>query len=189
MMARAGGDHRRAMSFRFLLACSLGLSAACFGDPPATGSESETTGGGPGSGDDGGNTQGPDSSGSNDTSGPSNTTVASASGDDDTASSGGTAAPGDTSSSDGGGSSEGGSSSDAGTTAACEPITEDASAIGQKCVGNGDCPAGYTCQTINGIQAQHLCQILCEETCECPDGLSCVEVEDKLMIPWHQCAP
>ena len=71
---------------------------------------------------------------------------------------------------------------------ACDPKVTDASGIGLECEKDDDCAAGYTCQEFGGIVATHSCQILCVESCECPSGLSCVEVSDK-MNTWTQCGP
>jgi|SRR5688572_21938128 len=80
------------------------------------------------------------------------------------------------------------SSSDDGMTTSCEPITDDPSAIGDDCFGAPlSCPEGYTCQALNGVQLQMLCQIICVEDCDCPQGYTCEMMEDKTMIPWFQC--
>ncbi len=71
-------------------------------------------------------------------------------------------------------------------TDSCQPITEDASAIGVDCRNDGDCPPEYTCQPFIGVAFQQTCQILCEEDCECPMGLTCTFTEDK-MGSWFQC--
>lgn len=85
-----------------------------------------------------------------------------------------------------------GTSDSSGTSATesgevCEPITEDASGIGLECENDGDCLDGYTCQAFQGIVLTRQCQILCEQTCQCPAGLGCVEIADKSGVPWHQC--
>lgn len=79
------------------------------------------------------------------------------------------------------------SSTTQGTETGCAPITEDATAIGQDCESDAQCPDGYTCQTFVGIELQMQCQILCEQTCECPMGLMCNETVDKGGVPWSQC--
>jgi hypothetical protein len=80
------------------------------------------------------------------------------------------------------------STTDASTTGEpCDPITEDASAINVDCLSDLDCPVDYTCQPFVGFAFQQTCQILCTETCECPMGLTCLEIIDKTGIPWHQC--
>lgn len=79
-----------------------------------------------------------------------------------------------------------GSTTDTGET--CVPITEDASGIGSECAVDGDCPAGYTCQPFAGIVLEMSCQVLCEQTCECPAGLSCIAVADKSGASWNQCS-
>jgi hypothetical protein len=91
---------------------------------------------------------------------------------------------GDGSSGDGDGTSGDGDGD--GTTAGCTPVTMDSSAIDEACVDDGDCPAGYTCQGFNGFVFVQSCQILCNETCERPSGLSCITVSDKLGS-WTQC--
>lgn len=69
----------------------------------------------------------------------------------------------------------------------CVPITEDPSGIGSECSNDGDCLDGYTCQAFQGIVLQMTCQVLCEQTCECPAGLACIEVADKSGVAWQQC--
>jgi hypothetical protein len=69
----------------------------------------------------------------------------------------------------------------------CDPITEDASAINNACNSDLDCPADYTCQPFQGIVLQMTCQVLCEQTCQCPAGLSCIEIADKSGATWGQC--
>lgn len=69
----------------------------------------------------------------------------------------------------------------------CVPITEDASGIGVACEVDGDCLPGYTCQPFQGIVQQLSCQVRCEQTCECPAGLACLEVADKSGASWFQC--
>jgi len=71
---------------------------------------------------------------------------------------------------------------------ACDPKVTDASGIGLECEKDDDCAAGYTCQEFGGVVPMQSCQILCVESCECPSGLSCVEVSDK-MNTWRQCSP
>ena len=66
------------------------------------------------------------------------------------------------------------------------PITEDGSAVGQTCM-DAPCPEGYTCQDIQGFQFQQLCEIICEEDCDCPEDHVCAMHNDKTMIPWFQC--
>ena len=106
---------------------------------------------------------------SGDTSGSTGSTSADSSGSDDSGSSGA-------------------SSDESSTTeAACVPITEDGSAIGQNCMG-APCPEDYTCQDINGFQFQQLCAILCEEDCECPEDHSCQMQQDKINV-WTECRP
>jgi hypothetical protein len=80
----------------------------------------------------------------------------------------------------------------AGTTATdsgdpCVPITDDPSGIGGECNNDGDCLAGYTCQSFQGIVLEVSCQVLCEQTCECPAGLVCTPVADKSGMSWNQC--
>jgi hypothetical protein len=41
------------------------------------------------------------------------------------------------------------------------------------------CPDGYDCIDHGGVQLQQLCGILCEEDCNCPEGLSCTEFNIK----------
>ena len=186
------------MRARLFLVSSLALSTACLDGPPT--SETEGTGSGTagasdaGSSTDGGptsadgaasNTQG--GSGSSSGSASDETAMASSSDDGGSETAEGSSG-GDSSSSGAGSSSEGGSSSESSGTAGCEPITDDPTAIGDPCTGNGDCPAGYTCQPFSGIVPQESCQILCEQSCECPQGFQCVQVTDKSGIPWMQCS-
>jgi hypothetical protein len=190
------------MDFRLFFVSSLALTVACFEDTTSgDGSTSNTTTGGtadggpstaddgPSTADDGGITQG---DGTGTSGGASETTAVDSSGDGPGSSSDddgpGTSSGGASSSEGGGSSSEGSSSDDGGTTAACQPITDDASAIGQACGDDGDCPEGYTCQGFSGIVFQQSCQILCAETCECPNGYACTFTVDKSGIPWYQCA-
>lgn len=70
----------------------------------------------------------------------------------------------------------------------CEPITEDASDVGTQCMNDLDCEPGYTCQEFIGVALEMTCQIICEETCECPMGLTCTFTEDK-SGSWFQCNP
>ena len=58
--------------------------------------------------------------------------------------------------------------------------------VGQ-CNDDGDCLAGYTCQPFQGIVLEMSCQVLCEQTCECPAGLVCTPVADKSGAAWNQC--
>jgi hypothetical protein len=81
-----------------------------------------------------------------------------------------------------------GSSDGSSETAACVPITEDASALGQTCMGDGDCPLGYTCFDGGGVQAELRCQILCVQDCECPDTYACETMMGK-GPDWQQCNP
>lgn len=115
--------------------------------------------------------------------------------------------PGDSTSSDPGtgtgtasdtGGSEGGTTGTSGTTGGtegsttgepCMPITDDATAVGMVCETDLDCPDEYTCQPYVGFALQQTCQILCEQTCECPMGLTCTETVDKGGAPWFQCDP
>lgn len=69
----------------------------------------------------------------------------------------------------------------------CVPITDDPSGIGGECSNDGDCLAGYTCQPFQGIVLEMACQVLCEQTCECPAGLVCTPVADKSGAAWNQC--
>lgn len=69
---------------------------------------------------------------------------------------------------------------------ACEPITEDASAIGLDCAGGGPCPEGYTCHDYNGVLLQQQCAILCEASCDCPAGSRCEQQSDKV-ARWLEC--
>ncbi len=69
------------------------------------------------------------------------------------------------------------------------PITDDPSAIGDDCeIGADQCPAGYTCQGMSGIVFDSLCEIICEEDCDCPDAHSCQMMQDKVGM-WMQCNP
>ena len=77
------------------------------------------------------------------------------------------------------------STTDTGET--CVPITDDPSGIGGQCNNDGDCLAGYTCQPFQGIVLEMACQVLCEQTCECPAGLVCTPVADKSGAAWNQC--
>lgn len=79
-----------------------------------------------------------------------------------------------------------GSSSTA-TETGCAPITDDATAIGTDCMADLDCPDGYTCQPFQGFDLQMQCQVLCEQTCECPVGFTCTETVDKTGVSWFQC--
>lgn len=76
-------------------------------------------------------------------------------------------------------SSTGGESS---TGDACQPVTEDVSAIGQDCVSDDDCPDAYACIDAGAFAPQPLCRIPCTMDCECPDGLSCQVIEGKAMV-------
>lgn len=93
---------------------------------------------------------------------------------------GGSHGPGGT----GGGTGQGGS----GGGEDCTPKALDASATGQSCMLDTDCPAGYTCWTVNGFIVQTVCAILCADTCECPDGTACKLQSDKAGS-WNQCVP
>jgi hypothetical protein len=94
---------------------------------------------------------------------------------------------GDTGGSAGSPSQGGAGGGTGGEGGSCVQITNDPSAIGDDCSqGNPQCPAGYTCWGIRGIVFQELCEILCEESCECPDGYACVEMSDKAQT-WTQC--
>lgn len=73
------------------------------------------------------------------------------------------------------------------TDGGCAPITEDPAAIGTDCQAAADCPDGYTCQPFEGFAFQMTCQVLCEQTCQCPMGLTCNETVDKTGVPWFQC--
>ena len=70
----------------------------------------------------------------------------------------------------------------------CEPITEDPTGIGTPCQTDMDCLPGYTCQVFEGFVLELSCQILCEDTCECPEGLTCTLTQDKVKS-WFQCDP
>jgi hypothetical protein len=79
-------------------------------------------------------------------------------------------------------------SDDEAESAACEPLTEDPSAILELCESDDDCADdAYTCWEIIGIVAQWRCSILCEADCECPVGYSCVMHSDKVKS-WHECS-
>lgn len=75
-----------------------------------------------------------------------------------------------------------------GETEVCDPITEDASDIGTKCENDEGCEPGYTCQAFEGIVLQRTCQIRCDLDCECPEGLGCMAIQDKIHA-WFQCGP
>jgi hypothetical protein len=78
-------------------------------------------------------------------------------------------------------------SDDRADTAACDPLTEDASSIHEPCQSLLDCADdAYTCLEIVGIVEQQRCAILCEDDCECPDGHSCVMNSD-MVKEWHEC--
>lgn len=70
----------------------------------------------------------------------------------------------------------------------CVPITEDPSNIDAPCMVDADCDPGYTCQVYEGFALDLSCQIICEESCECPMGLTCTFTEDKVKS-WFQCEP
>jgi hypothetical protein len=87
------------------------------------------------------------------------------------------------------GTTDTGATGDTGSgTTSCMPITEDDSAIGAMCLDNQDCPAGYTCFDSGGIVPSFNCEILCEEDCDCPGQLECVEMNIKGQM-WMQCSP
>ncbi len=104
-----------------------------------------------------------------------------------TTTSDGTSSSGSSGSGSSDGSSTTGGASSSATETGCSPITDDASAIGTDCVVDDQCPDGYTCQPFEGFVLQMQCQILCEETCECPMGLTCNETADKSGATWSQC--
>jgi hypothetical protein len=83
-----------------------------------------------------------------------------------------------------GGAGAGGDNS-GGSGGTCMRITNDASAIGVMCEGSA-CPTGYTCKDYNGVILQQRCAILCQNDCECPMGLSCNTVTDKVST-WREC--
>ena len=97
----------------------------------------------------------------------------------------GTAATG---SETGGTTGSGGESEGSTTGEICEPITEDPSGIGVECRTDLDCEPGYTCQAFEGFVLDLSCQILCEDTCQCPMGLTCTFTQDKAKS-WFQCDP
>jgi hypothetical protein len=82
----------------------------------------------------------------------------------------------------------GGASDGEAETAACDPLTEDASEIGKLCSADNECPEAYVCMEIIGVQAQHLCVIFCQMDCECPGGTTCELMADKEK-QWHECRP
>jgi hypothetical protein len=143
---------------------SIGLllgTAACGDDSPAGGSN---TGGSPAGGDNSGAGQVGGSGGDNN----------------------GGQAPGGAPQGGAGGTGDGGAQVGGAGGAPCEPITDDASAIGMNCA-DAVCPAGYTCQPHNGVVFQELCAILCEEDCECPADHTCEMFADK-SGNWKECA-
>ena len=91
--------------------------------------------------------------------------------------------PGGSSTTDASGTTE----TDTDTGEKCVPITEDPSGVGIQCESDMDCLPGYSCQPFQGIVLQTSCQVLCEQTCECPAGLACLDVADKSGMAWHQC--
>jgi hypothetical protein len=122
-----------------------------------------------------------------------------------TASQGGGGSGGDGGSTDGGGGSgasggsggatggsggtggAGGAGGDGGAGGGCQQITNDASGIGADCMTTAMCLPGYTCQEYVGFVLDLSCQILCTQTCECPTGLDCIIMQDKVKT-WMQCA-
>jgi hypothetical protein len=171
-----------------LLGLTIAISTlgACSDDPPVTsdsasGNESSSDGSptsaGTVSDSSGGSESGSASAGSSESEGGSE--------------SGGSSGASDTSSgSDGssGDSAPESSSDDGSDTSVCEPLTEDASAIGQVCAGEGDCPDGYMCFDPGGIVANPGCHILCTQDCECPASHTCLHFLGK-GIEWDECAP
>ncbi len=83
-----------------------------------------------------------------------------------------------------GGEGQGGS----GGEGPCVPKATGIDAIGQSCLTDSDCPAGYTCWTFNGFVVQQVCTILCEHDCECPPSTACVMNSDKA-ASWMECSP
>jgi hypothetical protein len=60
-------------------------------------------------------------------------------------------------------------------------------ALNNLCTDDTDCPAGFVCQTSNGIVASHSCQIRCDDpTFSCPCGTACSDHSDK-GASWRQC--
>jgi hypothetical protein len=175
-------------SIRILTCALFTLSIACGDDGQTdTGTETETEAG-DGDGDagdgdgDGGDGDGDAGDGDGDA----------GDGDGDAGDGDGDAGDGDGDGGDGDGDGgdgdgDGGDGDGDGDGDACEPLTDDPSAIGVPC-GNGLmlCPPEYTCQPFAGIVLQESCQILCAQDCECPDGYTCEEVADKGNM-WMQC--
>lgn len=83
-----------------------------------------------------------------------------------------------------GGEGQGGS----GGEGPCSPKATGIDAIGQSCLSDGDCPAGYTCWTLNGFVVQQVCAILCEQDCQCPASTTCTMKSDKAGS-WTECSP
>ncbi|MEM6990388.1 MAG: hypothetical protein AAF721_07825 [Myxococcota bacterium] len=179
------------MMIRYLLLSSpLLFSAACSDDGVSPQNGSGSSGG---AADGGGTEANADSSGAGPVGTAGTAAVDSTGGsemsDSETGTGAGTTGAADTGSGSGSGSdSDGGSGSDtAGTTAACMPITEDVSAIGNNCLGQPlSCPEDYTCQDKPGVVAQAECEILCTEDCDCPDTYSCIMMSAKGVM-WMQC--
>jgi hypothetical protein len=159
------------MTMRFFLRLSLAFFTAALGCGDSTHSTTAAGGSGTSAAGAGGTSAGGASTGGTSAGG---------------ASTGGSNSGGSTGGSNTGGSNTGGGT---GGTSTCMPKTTDASKIGADCSGASvTCPAGYECWEFAGFALQHYCAILCEDTCECPSGTTCIMKSDKAKS-WKECSP